>query len=256
MLDQVRLVSPKNKQINNSTNQQLNTETLITRWIQRKGHDRLLLFFNGWGMDGGIAEYLQSNTPADFRYDVLLCYDYRSLLMPQDVLETIASYGERILVAWSLGVWAAQKAGLSGIGRALAINGTLNPISSEEGISPAIFSQTLGNYNEENRTRFIRRMCGSSSLFHRFMAVSPERNALDQKEELASIQQHVEEDTLQQPSSWSYTHALIGGRDMIFSPKAQKFAWRDLEYSISEDMPHFPFFSSTSWPEVCSCMDH
>jgi len=205
-------------------------------------------------MDGGIAEYLQSNTPAGFGYDVLHCYDYNSLVISQDILDVIASYGERILVAWSLGVWAAQKAGLSGIGRALAINGTLNPISSEEGIAPAIFAQTLDNYNEENRTRFIRRMCGSASLFNRFMTVSPERTALDQKDELAAIQKHIDAEILPQSSSWSYTHALIGGRDMIFTPEAQKSAWRDLEYTVSEDMPHFPFFSSTSWPEVCSCM--
>lgn len=228
---------------------------MITRWIQRQGYDRLLIFFNGWGMDGGIAEHLQSSTPAGFGYDVLHCYDYRSTVLPADVLEAIAGYDERILVAWSLGVWAALQAGLEGIKRALAVNGTTTPVNREEGIPPDIFQATLDNYDEENRTRFMRRMCGSSALFEAFLDVAPLRTADDQKDELASILQNVVQGGTKSSPSWNYTHALIGGRDMIFPPKAQDLAWRGVQRERAGGMPHFPFFEFGNWPELCACME-
>ena len=228
---------------------------MITRWVQKKGHDRLLIFFNGWGMDGGIADYLQSNTPEGFGSDVLLCYDYRSTALPADVLDTVARYGERTLVAWSLGVWAACEAGLEGIDKALAINGTLRPVSSEQGIPPGIFRATLDNYDEESRNRFMRRMCGDSALFRRFLDFAPERSASEQKEELASILQDVVQGSTAALPSWSYTHALIGGRDMIFPPGSQGFAWQRIKRKLVKGMAHFPFFTFSNWQEVCACME-
>lgn len=228
---------------------------MITRWTQRQGNDRLLIFFNGWGMDDGIAGYLQANTPEEFGHDVLHCYDYRSTVLPADVHEAIAGYHERTLVAWSLGVWAARQAGLEGIKRALAVNGTMTPVNREEGIPPDIFQATLDNYDEENRARFMRRMCGSSALFEAFLDVAPLRAADDQKDELASILQNVVQGGTGRSSSWSYTHALIGGRDMIFPPKAQELAWRGVQCERAGGMPHFPFFKFGNWPELCACME-
>ena len=206
-------------------------------------------------MDGGIAEYLQSNTPAGFVCDVLHCYDYRSTVLPADVLEAIAGYDERTLVAWSLGVWAACQAGLEGVGRALAVNGTMSPVNREEGIPPDIFQATLDSYDEENRTRFMRRMCGKTALFEAFLDVAPLRAADDQKDELASILQNVLQGGTRRSPSWSYTHALIGGRDMIFPPKAQDLAWRGVQCERVSGMPHFPFFEFGNWSELCACME-
>lgn len=233
----------------------LSLNDMITHWIQRQGYNRLLIFFNGWGMDGGIAGYLQSNTSPGFCYDILHCYDYRSTIMPADVLESVAGYDEIILVAWSLGVWAARHAGLEGITRALAVNGTMTPVNREKGIPPDVFQATLDNYDEENRTRFMRRMCGSSALFEAFLDVAPLRTALDQKEELASILQSVLGNKNDVVPSWRYTHALIGGRDMIFSPKAQELAWRGVQCERADRMPHFPFFEFGNWSELCACME-
>lgn len=206
-------------------------------------------------MDGGIAEYLQSDTPAGFGHDVLHCYDYRSTVLSTDVLEAIAGYDERTLVAWSLGVWAARRAGLEGIERALAVNGTMTPVNREKGIPPDIFRATLDNYDEENRTRFMRRMCGSSALFEAFLDVAPLRTADDQKDELASILQNVMQGGTGCSPSWSYTHALIGGRDIIFPPKAQELAWHGVKCERAGGMPHFPFFEFGNWPELCACME-
>ena len=229
---------------------------MITHWIQRKGYSRLLIFFNGWGMDSRIADYLQSNT-SGFDSDILLFYDYRSTDLSADVLGAVAGYDERMVVAWSLGVWAASRAGLHGIDRALAINGTVNPVSSDEGIPPDIFRATLDNYDEGNRKRFMRRMCGGkASLFERFLDIAPLRTASDQREELALILQSVEKNVEEGGvPSWSYTEALIGGRDMIFPPVTQAFAWRGIKHTVVDEMAHFPFFDFSNWQTVCTCME-
>ncbi len=229
--------------------------TMITDWIERKKRDRLLIFFNGWGMDNGITGFLRSNTPAGFDHDILHCYDYRSTVMPAEVLDDIARYSERTLVAWSLGVWAASRAGLKGIDRALALNGTLKPVSRDEGIAPELFQATLDNYDEENKQRFMRRMCGSAELFQRFLDHAPKRSARDQKDELALIQQSVLRKDKSAAPSWNYTHALIGRRDMIFPPSAQAHAWRGVAQKTVESMPHFPFFEFSNWQELCGCME-
>lgn len=228
---------------------------MITRWIQRKGYERLLIFFNGWGMDGGIADFLQSNTTGEFDRDILLCYDYRTTGFPDGLPGDIAAYGGRMVVAWSLGVWAAQRTGLEKVDKALALNGTPWPVSTEKGIPPDIFRATLDNYDEESRLRFLRRMCGSTALFKRFMDFAPQRDAADQQEELDAILQEVTGDTVQPSPAWEYTHAVIGGRDMVFPAAAQERAWSGIQRKEMRGMPHFPFFEFNNWQEICKCME-
>ena len=43
-------------------------------WLNKKGSDRVIVFFHGWGMDAAGVSHLQMED------DVLMCYDYRSLL--------------------------------------------------------------------------------------------------------------------------------------------------------------------------------
>ena len=42
-------------------------------WLNKKGSDRVIVFFHGWGMDAAGVSHLQIED------DVLMCYDYRSL---------------------------------------------------------------------------------------------------------------------------------------------------------------------------------
>ncbi len=226
-----------------------------TRWIQRKGYDRLLIFFNGWGMDESIALYLQANTSGRFQSDVLLCYDYRSVDMPAGIPDILGDYAERTVVAWSLGVWAASCIALEGIDSALAINGTLKPISTGEGIQPDVFRATLDSYDEDSRIRFIRRMCGSAAELERFYAIAPQRSAHDQKAELGAIAGHVAAGRPSAMLEWSFTHALIGGCDLIFPPQAQEQAWSGTRRRMVKELPHFPFFAFNDWEKVCSCME-
>ncbi len=224
-----------------------------TIWIEQRECRRVLVFFNGWGMDERIARFIQASTPDDFGYDVLACHDYHDLLVPDEDRQRLASYDERVIVAWSLGVYAALGSGLDNIGRAIALNGTLYPVSSRKGISPEIFQATLDTWSEDSRERFNRRICGSGDLAGRFKAVASVRSIEDQRSELAALQRMFAEPSLPADPAWRYTHAVIGSRDMIFSADVQKTAWRDLSKTVINAMPHVPFFHLNGWQEVVAC---
>lgn len=218
-------------------------------WIANEGGRDLLLFFNGWGMDRGVADYVRSAASAWPDRDIVMLYDYRDLDLPDWLHAAMAGYRSIDLVAWSLGVWAAMHTGLQGIGRAVAINGTPYPVDAERGISPEVFNGTLENWSDMSRNRFERRMfigCPDDRLD----AVRSARSAADQKEELRSIAAAVPRMAGTSLPSWSFSRAVIGARDLIFLPENQRRAWLDVPVTEIPDMPHFPFFIMDGWQEA------
>lgn len=223
-------------------------------WIRRNNNKSVLLFFNGWGMDEQIAHYLYDQDTTALPYDILHFHDYRDTAIADDVRKQLDTYDERILIAWSMGVWAASRAGLKNISRAIAINGTLYPINTFKGIEPTIFQATLDGYGEETRTRFMRRICGGSSGLKKFAVMAPQRSTSDQHDEMAAIQKQVLS-AYPVDMSWRYQHAIIGGKDLIFTDPNQKRAWANITQTHIDDMPHVPFFKFNSWQEILSCLD-
>ena len=218
-------------------------------WIVHEGGRELLLFFNGWGMDRRVADYVQSAAPAWPDRDIVVINDYRSLDFPRWLRDAMAGYCSVDLVAWSLGVWAALHAGLEGIGRAVAINGTPFPIHEAQGISPEIFRGTLENWSDVTRKRFERRMftgCADDQLDF----VRSARSASDQQDELRLIADAVPVRSGGDAPSWRFSKALIGSRDLVFLPENQRQAWLDVQVFEIGDMPHFPFFHLSGWQEV------
>ncbi|AOS84839.1 hypothetical protein BIU88_12305 [Chlorobaculum limnaeum] len=220
-------------------------------WIVRKGSRNLLLFFNGWGMDRRVADWLTSAWPSGDVRDLAVLYDYRDLALPAWLGEAMAGADSVDLVAWSLGVWAASNAGIGRVRRAVAINGTPTPVDAEGGIPPEIFKGTLESWNDANRKRFERRMMGGVPAEIAENARS-ERDANDQQAELRSIGEAVARFSTEPAASWKFSKALIGGRDLIFSPANQRRAWREAGVSTAEiaAMPHFPFTNIAGWREL------
>jgi len=222
-----------------------------TEWLLRTAQRRVVVFFNGWGMDHAIARYLLAHTPEGFGYDLLSCYDYGDPRLADDTLAELGQYDERVVVAWSLGVWAAAHSGIEKVDRSLAINGTLTPLNREQGIPPEIFRATLDGWSEKGRERFNRRICGSSALLELFELMAPQRDVSDQKRELEMIlSQLSSSSSAAGVAPWSYGRAVVGGRDMIFSPAAQESAWHDVPVTAIPEMPHMPFAAVKGWPEV------
>ena len=65
------------------------------KWLQHKGSQELVIFFNGWGMDDYIVSSLVCGD-----YDVVVFYDYNNLDFDVD----LSMYVKKHIVAWSMGV--------------------------------------------------------------------------------------------------------------------------------------------------------
>lgn len=224
-----------------------------TEWLRRLGGDEVVVFFHGWGMDrrsvpslagaaggmvpgGGSCDVLRG---ADERLpDLLLCFGYHSLDIEPEVLGVLAGYRSLRVVAWSFGVWVARQVALPAVSGAVALNGTLYPVDAVRGIRPDVFAVTLAGWSVEARRRFYRRMCGSPDVEAVFLRVAPEREVVDQQEELAALQVALERPAV---ATWMYDYAVVGRGDLIFSAAAQERGWQGLCRTVVVDMPHYPF---------------
>ncbi|MEA3505083.1 MAG: DUF452 family protein [Bacteroidota bacterium] len=211
-------------------------------WITKTSECKLILFFNGLGMD--------ENTLCGFNnagYDVCMFYNYNELT---SLKESFDEYDEIYVVAWSMGVWVAEqvlKISELRITKSVAINGTLLPISSEFGIAKNIFKGTAKNWDERNRKKFFMRMFASKNLFEKYNNSLPKRDTAEQKEELLFL---AEEASKCNRLGFNWDMAFCGEQDLIFSYKNQINHWQNRTEVISLNMPHFPFGMMKCWDEI------
>jgi biotin synthesis protein BioG len=205
-------------------------------WINRRGNNELVVFFNGWGMDEKPFSHLKTDD-----LDVLMFYDYRDLKLPELKLE----YTRINLVAWSFGVWAYAASGLElPFSRIIAFGGTLRPICAEEGIDPAVFMSTVENWNEGGRSKFYRRICGGTAGFEQFS--QPERAVEEQLEELKTIGL-----AAMTGAEARFTRAMVGENDRIFAVNAQLNSWskRGVKTVLVPEA-HYMFGKYHYWKEL------
>ena len=202
------------------------------------GATRLIVFFNGWGMD---SERL--GTWDLCGCDVLAVSDYSRF---DPLPEMCRAYATCAVVAWSLGVWSAAASGLCAFlppGPRIAVNGTLEPVSSSGGIPPEVFDGTLENWLLPGvREKFFRRISGRSAVYSR-------RTPESQKAELAALKERIAGgDAPPNP----FRTVFIGRHDRIFSPAAQRTFWNGFpEVGIIErDWLHDPFGDPAARKEV------
>lgn len=208
-------------------------------FLKNTDSDRLILFFGGWGS----SPELFSEHGIENGYDCLLCCDYRDLSFDRSLLD---GYGSVRVIAWSMGVWAADRIcrNTNGVNweEATAFGGTLRPVDDDYGIPRAVFEGTLGNMSLSVLYKFRRRMCGGDlEYFERHL---PARDIADLKEELECLGRLVtatEYDSHKNTSSgFAWTRAIAGERDLIFPFAGQIAAWR-LEGLMAEtvDAAHY-----------------
>ena len=218
-------------------------------WLQRKDKDNLIIFCNGWGMDGTPFQPLTSSD-----YDVYMLYDYRDLTPEQGLQNIINSYQQVSLVSWSMGVWAGQKLFADSAGtfhRSIAINGTLCPIDDRWGIPEKIFTETLTGFDATTRMKFYRRMCREKTNLKMFLARQPQRSPVDQQNELAALQKMVDCTPVEQSI---YQKVIIAEYDWIIPSANQRQFW--LGKQIIEIAGfHFLFYLWQSWDHLLSSAD-
>lgn len=218
-------------------------------WLQKNNSDRCIVFCNGWGMDGSPFAPISSAG-----YDVLMLYDYQGVELPPSFDQQIRRYKDRVLVAWSMGVWAGQQLFSdmdSCFSEKIAINGTLCPIHDRFGIPHDIAKGTLESWGKNSRQRFYRRMCRSKSLLEQFIRYQPQRTCENQKEELAEL---FEIAGCFKPADSIYNTILIARNDRIVPTENQLAFWENSDACLL-DGSHFPFYSWSSWDNLLACIN-
>lgn len=211
------------------------------------GNDSLMLFFAGWGAEPCMfAEPESGMTAGRLPYDILFCWDYRSMDFDMEVPRR---YGTIRILAWSMGVSMAGRllaATSSGhdisplVTDSLAVCGTPFPIDDQRGIPKAIFDGTADGLSDRSMAKFRRRMCGSSEALDQLLSSGLTRTTEELREELLSIRDAVLECSDVESAACLWRRAIVGTEDMIFPASNQRRAWESLgvPYVIS-DMPHY-----------------
>ncbi|WP_051919035.1 pimeloyl-ACP methyl esterase BioG family protein [Basilea psittacipulmonis] len=178
-----------------------------------------ILFFNGWAMDNHAISHL-----ADPHYHVHIYSPHET-----EIREPETDY---ILVAWSMGVWAANRY-LRSCQHApklnIAINGTPFGIHPEYGIDPILFQKTYEHLTPE----------GMKKIYHRIFYTAEQKDYHDllpslsfetQKNSLAyllkqadSTDNSITQDLLSHPQAWDY--AWVSEKDSMFATKQQLNYW-------------------------------
>ena len=209
------------------------------KWLNHKHNSKLIIFFNGWGMDENVVKHLETED-----YDVLMFYDYNTLDSDFD-FNSLNIYPQKNLIAWSMGVMVSSclvtsLVFLLGEGRKTAINGTLKPIDAEFGIHPKIYDLTIKGFNEKGRKRFIDSMFYGESIPHP-NPLPKEREICEQHSELIALKNYKANET------FKYNKILVSDNDKIIPTKSQVAFW-GIEPNLKGG--HCPFFQFEKWSEL------
>lgn len=214
-------------------------------WLKKNNGDRVILFFNGWGMDSRAIPQLTGD------YDVVAFWDYRRLLEAE--WPDLRQYEEIYVVGWSMGVWAAANViPLLDIApvKLVALNGTELPVDDQYGIPVRIYELTERGLNEKGRKKFLQRMFAEVREWECFQDKLLSRPLQEVCEELVLI--HRQSHCLQSGRQWDKIY--ISERDVIFPVENQQNFWNARCPDI-RILPggHYPFCRFENWDEILEC---
>ncbi len=199
------------------------------KWLNRENNEKLIVFFNGWGMDECVVNHLQAEN-----YDVLMFYDYNRLETDFD-FSVLNAYSKKYLIAWSMGVMTATLFDIDYLSKT-AVNGTLKPIDDKFGIPKRIYDLTIKGFSTKGAERFIKNMYQDFSEY-----IYPKREFENQKSELETLT-HYEAN-----QDFKYDRVFISSDDKIIPTKNQVNFW-GIEPNITSG--HCPFNRFKKWSEL------
>ena len=197
------------------------------KWLNKENNERLIIFFNGWGMDESVVNHLEADD-----FDVIMFYDYNSLDIDLSVIE---GYKEKYLIAWSMGVMVASLFNIEYKSKT-AVNGTLDPIHNEFGIPERIYNLTIKGFSPLGCKRFIQNMFNK-----KVEDFSVNREFKEQKSELSALKGY------KANKEFKYDRVFISTEDKII-PTANQVKFWEINPNITGG--HAPFSQFKSWSEL------
>ena len=214
-------------------------------WLNKSNNNKLIVFFAGWSFDYKPFEYLLCRD-----YDVLFVYDYSKLKIFD---AQIGNYQEKILISWSMGVYAAYTLcnELPQFDKKIAINGTVFPIDNFYGIPEKTFLLTLKHAEKGLQGKFYHNIYLTDEEFDRYMKNPVERPLNNRINELNSLYNKI---TIDKKTYVNYYDlALVSKYDRIIPTENQKNFWRNFSTKFRMlDSGHFPYYNYTAWNELIS----
>lgn len=199
------------------------------KWLNKGTNKKVILFFNGWGMDENVVNHLEFDD-----YDVLMFYDYNNLETDFD-FGSLDIYTQKYLTAWSMGVMIATLFDVDYV-KKTAINGTLRPIDDEFGIPKRIYNLTLRGFSAESAKLFIKNMfkekCDLPVINREFE---------NQKSELEALTHY------RANEKFKYDRVILSTQDKIIPTKNQAAFW-NIEPNTQGG--HAPFNNYKKWSEL------
>lgn len=199
------------------------------KWLNKKDNQKLIIFFNGWGMDECIINHLQAED-----YDVLMFYDYNTPETDFD-FSNLNLYPKKYLIAWSMGVMMATLFDIDYVSKT-AINGTLKPIDNKYGIPRRIYDLTLTAFSLEGAKIFIKNMYKENGNLP-----EPQREFENQKSELEALTHY------EAKQDFKYDRIIISTKDSIIPTKNQAAFWG---IEPNTESGHAPFNLFNKWSEL------
>lgn len=215
------------------------------KWLENKGSKEIIVFFSGWAVD-----YRPFLTIKSQNYDVLFIYDYKNLNIEIDFTKIVKNYSKINIIGWSMGVFVANYVFSSiniPINKAVAINGSLFPVSDKYGIPEKIFDGTFENLSDRNLHKFYKRMCRLKDIEKYFFENLPQGTIQSQKEELAFLKE-ISRTNIKEKNI--FTHSIIGTLDAIYPLQNLINYWEKYLTPTILDIPHFPFLNIKYFDEL------
>lgn len=191
---------------------------------------KLLLIFAGWSTDDNFYRQIHRDG-----WDIAVVWDYTNFFF--NYQEHIKRYSTVFLVAWSLGVAAAEFIAHAGyltpslISEAFAINGTSLPVSDQYGIPANIFNGTENNLSVRNLVKFQRRMTSRDDKFYPFpvqsLTIEPDIDNLR-----VQLRNFLNIEDVSPVLPWRRIY--ISKNDHIFPASSQSSFWNKFNLDIIE----------------------
>lgn len=182
-------------------------------------------------------------------WDVCTCYDYTDL--STDDIDSWRSYRTVLLVAWSMGVWAAEAIAAKEklyIDGAVAINGTPYPVHDDYGIPSKIAWATHDGLDADSLDKFYRRTFGGAELHKKMSDALPETRDIDNlREQLYKIYNDKCGD-----GHIKWDMAVVSENDKIFPVGNLRKYWEKKCRINLIKAPHYPFHLIERWEDVAN----
>lgn len=219
-----------------------------TYWLNNQNNKNLIVFFAGWSFDETPFKFLDCNG-----YDVLMVYDYNEI-KHLEIFQQINQYEKKILITWSMGVFAAYilKDLFKDFDYKIAINGTVTPVNNEFGIPIKMFELTLKHAEVGLAGKFYKNVFKTNEEFEKYIKYPVQRSIENRVSELENLYELIKTTKINYTNF--YDIAFVSEFDKIIPPQNQKASHNKNNVTVKcLPMGHFPFYQFNSWDEIIKC---